>query len=120
MSLCTPILQGTEESVSLVDALHLLGLTLEKYEAQKKAPCRDIDLSKRIDRVIERFSKRGAGLNPSSYDLERVRALPSSPITERTQESGRLFIVEICGECHFCRLHEPVQAPLQVKPTSPF
>ena len=79
-------MQGTEESVSLDAVLHLLGLSLADYKAQKEAPCRGGALKDRIDSVIERFSNRGTGLNPSSYDLERVRAplqakLPSSPFT---------------------------------------
>ncbi|BDA43796.1 Uncharacterized protein y4fB [Coccomyxa sp. Obi] len=63
---------GTEEYVSLDAVLHLLGLTSDEYEAQKEAPCREIDLPDRIGHVIARFSNRGAGLSPSSYDLERI------------------------------------------------
>lgn len=68
-------MQGTEEYVSLEAVLNLLGLTSEEYEAQKEASCRDIDLPDRIGHVIARFSNRGAGLSPSSYDVEAVRAL---------------------------------------------
>lgn len=75
MLLGATIVQGTEEYVSLDAVLNLLGLTSEEYEAQKEASCLDIDLPDRVRHVIARFSNRGAGLSPSSYDVEAVREL---------------------------------------------
>ncbi len=67
------MVQGFELFKSLKDVLDQLGLTDDEYAALKKAPCREREQTDRLADLIARLKNRGAGIQASSYDLERVR-----------------------------------------------
>lgn len=76
------MVQGVELFESLKDVLEQLGLTDDEYAALKKAPCRERDQTDRLADLIARLKNRGAGIQASSYDLERVRICIQHPSSE--------------------------------------